>query len=67
MTMKDTRTELQLYLSNTEKLFSKRGHFHFLTEQGKTEKGEKLPAKKPLVVESPLALRDFCRKNLSFH
>lgn len=43
----------QLCLFNMEKVFSKSGQLHFLSEQGKPEKGEKLPAKQPPVLESP--------------
>lgn len=51
--MKDTSMKAQLCLFNMEKLFSKRGQLNFLSEQGKPENGEKLPAKQSLVLESP--------------
>lgn len=40
MTMKETSMKAQLCLFNTEKVFSKMGQLHFLSEQGKPEKGK---------------------------
>jgi len=70
--MKDTSMKAQLCLFNMEKLFSKRGQLHFLSEQGKPEKAEKLRAKQPLPLESPQPWRtsakgDDTEENLSFH